>query len=288
MIKRNFVLGYSNISDKELDLLLFKVNGLYTFKEIEMKNLISSFIYVDIFITGKRLSSKVREFLENIDVKVYKIDDYKGRIDELIHEMNVYLLAKKNVSIDITNALKLLDETFKKGSLNHHELNHSIRVGNEAKKFGKYLRFPKKYINNLFIYGILHDIGKAGIPNKILEKKGRLNAFEFETIKAHPVIGSYLVPKGMAIIIKQHHERYDGSGYPQGFKKNQINYEARILGIIDSYDAMVTKRSYKTKSEKENALNELLLCVTPEKDGGKGIKYDPNLTLEFIKSKLCK
>ncbi len=288
MIKRNFVLGYSDISDKDLDLLLFKVDGLYTFKEIEIKNLVSSFIYVDVFVTGKKLSPIVSEFLKNITVKVYYFDKYKDNIDKLIHDINNYLLNKKTQSEDIFNALKLLDETFKKGTLNYHELSHSVRVGVEAKKFGKYLGFPKKYVNNLFIYGILHDIGKAGIPNKILNKKAKLNTFEFDTIKAHPVIGSYLVPKKMAIIVREHHERYDGSGYPDGLKKEKINYEARILGIIDSYDTMVTKRSYKTKLERENALTELLLCVTPEKDGGKGIKYDPNLTLEFIKSKLCK
>jgi len=257
MIKRNFVLGYSNIQEKDLNLLLFKVNGLYTFKEIEMKNLVSSFIYVDVFVTDKKLSMKVTDFLN-----------------------------KKPTNENIYAALSLLDETFKKGNLNHHELSHSIRVGNEAKKFGDYLDFPKKYVDNLFLYGILHDVGKAGIPNKILNKKGRLNPFEFETIKAHPVIGSYLVPKSMAIIVKEHHERYDGSGYPKGLKSSQINYEARILAIIDSYDAMVTKRSYKVKVAQENALNELLQCITPVKNGGKGIKYDPELTVAFIKSKL--
>ncbi|HOP65680.1 MAG TPA: HD domain-containing protein [Bacilli bacterium] len=288
MIKGSFVLGYSNISEEELDLLLFKINGLYTFKEIEMKNLISSFIYVDVFISGKKLTSKVKEFLKNIEVKVYYIDDYKDHMDDLIHEMNKYLLGKKKQSEYIKNALLLLDETFKKGNLNHHELNHSIRVGNETKKFGEYLKFPKNYVNNLFIYGLLHDIGKAGIPNKILNKKGRLNTFEFQTIKAHPVIGSYLVPKNMALIIKEHHERYDGSGYPKGLKKTKINYEARIIAIIDSYDAMVTRRSYKTKVNKDKALRELLLCITPVEEGGKGIKYDPELTTEFIKSKLQK
>ena len=288
MIKRSFVLGYSDISERNLNLLLFKVEGLYTFKEVEIKNLISSFIYVDVFVTGKKLNTKVSDFLTNIDVKIFNFDDYKNDIDKLIHDINGYLMSKKDQNEDVLNALLLLDQTFKKGSLNHHELSHSIRVGNESKKFGKYLGFPQKYINNLFIYGILHDIGKAGIPNKILTKKGKLNTFEYETIKAHPVIGSYLVPKKMSIIIREHHERYDGSGYPDGIKKEQINYEARILAIIDSYDTMVTSRSYKTKLEKEKALNDLLLCITPEKDGGKGIKYDPNLTLEFIKSKLVK
>ncbi len=288
MIKRSFVLGYADISEKNLSVLLFKLEGLYTFKEIEMKNLISSFIYVDIFITGKKLNTKINDFLENINVKVYDFNLYKDNIDDLIHDINTYLINKKNPDENVTNALKLLDETFKRGSLNYYELSHSIRVGNEAKRFAKYLGFPKKYVQNLFLYGLLHDIGKAGIPNKILNKKGKLNDFEFETIKAHPVIGSYLVPKNMAIIVKEHHERYDGSGYPNGLKKNEINYEARILAIIDSYDTMVTKRSYKAKVEKENALNELLQCITPTKDGGKGIKYDPFLTLEFIKSKLCK
>jgi len=286
MIKRNFVLGYSNIQEKDLNLLLFKVNGLYTFKEIEMKNLVSSFIYVDVFVTDKKLSMKVTDFLVNINVGIYYLTDYKNNIDGLILDINKYLLNKKPTNENIYAALSLLDETFKKGNLNHHELSHSIRVGNEAKKFGDYLDFPKKYVDNLFLYGILHDVGKAGIPNKILNKKGRLNPFEFETIKAHPVIGSYLVPKSMAIIVKEHHERYDGSGYPKGLKSSQINYEARILAIIDSYDAMVTKRSYKVKVAQENALNELLQCITPVKNGGKGIKYDPELTVAFIKSKL--
>ena len=74
----------------------------------------------------------------------------------------------------------------------------------------------------------------------------------------------------------------------QGKKKNQINYEAQILGIVDSYDTITTKRSYKEKLSKKEALNEMLMCITDIKEGGKGIKYNPKLTIEFIKLKMAK
>lgn len=286
MTKRSFVIGYSNLTNEELELLELKFSEIYTFKKIDFKNLISSFLDVDVLITNDKLNPTTKKFLKNICIPIYKTEDYSNDINTMVLLINNELKILKNKSIDYNNALKLLNEAYKKGNLNHHELNHSIRVANEALYFGKKIGFQGNSLKRLFIAGLLHDIGKTCIPKEILTKKSRLNNKEFEVIKAHPIIGSKLVAKDIELIIKEHHERYDGSGYPNHLKGEDITLESRILGVVDSYDAMTTKRSYKEKMNLMTSLQELLLCITPKEKGGKGILYDPILVSKFYKLKL--
>lgn len=283
--KNSFVLGYTKLSDNTLDILLLKVGEIFTFKEVDLKNLIASFMDVDAFVYSGKLPTRTQKFLENINIKYFNLANYDD-INDMIHDINKYLLKKKKPYRWLKEALKILNESYQKGNLNYHELLHSIRVANNAKEFANYIGYIDP--DHVFVAGLLHDIGKTGIPHKILVKPGKLNAWEISVIKAHPSIGSYLVPETFADIIKQHHERYDGSGYPKGLKKNQINYEAQILSIVDSYDTITTKRSYKEKLTKKEALNEILMCITDSKDGGKGLKYNPKLTIKFIKLKMNK
>ena len=128
--------------------------------------------------------------------------------------------------------------------------------------------------------GILHDIGKIGVPDHILNKPGKLTLEEFEIIKDHPKIG-YEICKPIKFfnrvreIIRHHHEKLNGKGYPDGLKENEITIGARIMTIADIFDALTSSRSYRAKMTKEEGINILRKCV-------KNNEIDGELTELFI------
>lgn len=131
-------------------------------------------------------------------------------------------------------------------------LIHCLNVGMICSIFGDWLNLSPEECKYLTLSGLLHDIGKFNISNDIIHKPGRLTAEEFEIIKTHPIDGFHRVKNssmsyGVKMAILQHHERIDGSGYPYGFKANEIHEFARIVGIVDIYDAMTSDRTYRKR-----------------------------------------
>jgi putative nucleotidyltransferase with HDIG domain len=140
---------------------------------------------------------------------------------------------------------------------------HSQRVARYAVEIAKSLKFDKERIEDLKIAGILHDIGKIGISDSILLKSGALTDFEFEQIKQHPIISKkILYPVGLSdrIIdtITYHHERYDGKGYPLGLSGHELQLEAQIIAVADTFDAITSNRSYRKAKSPDFAISELL------------------------------
>ncbi len=138
-------------------------------------------------------------------------------------------------------------------SRNDHLFTHSMNVSMFCNIFGKWLKLPPDEIKDLTIAGLIHDIGKTQIDVEILNKPGKLTNDEFEIIKKHPLFGfdmikdkdfSYEVK--MAVLL--HHEKFDGSGYPFGFKNAQLSKFSKIVAITDIYDAMTSERSYRKRS----------------------------------------
>jgi len=157
---------------------------------------------------------------------------------------------------------------------------HSRRVGEYACKLAERLGLSPKKVENLKIAAILHDIGKIGIDESILNKPGRLTEEEFEKIKQHPEIGVKIIKdidflKDASEIILSHHERYDGTGYPEGRKHKDIILEAQILSIADVFDALTSERPYRNAMTVEEALDII--------EKGKGIQFDSKLADAFIK-----
>jgi HD-GYP domain-containing protein (c-di-GMP phosphodiesterase class II) len=155
---------------------------------------------------------------------------------------------------------------------------HSSRVTQYALKIAIDINLSIQELNILRIASLLHDIGKIGIPDSILIKEGKLTREEWDKIKTHCLIGENIV-KPLAFlsqegkIIRSHHECYDGSGYPDGLKGEEIPLSARIISVADSYDAMTSHRPYRKAKSPRKSLDEIIKL--------KGMKYDPRIVQSF-------
>ncbi len=156
---------------------------------------------------------------------------------------------------------------------------HTIRIKNLSLKLGKRLGLTQDKLDELELVASLHDIGKIGIPDQILLKPSKLNNEEWEIMKTHTDIG-YRIAKStpqlehIADEILYHHEKYDGTGYPDGLKGEEIPLVSRIINICDSFDVMTNKRVYKEALNYEYAINELKRCS--------GTQFDPHIVKEFL------
>jgi putative nucleotidyltransferase with HDIG domain len=158
---------------------------------------------------------------------------------------------------------------------------HSSRVTDIALVLGRELGCSNEELTVLNFAGPLHDIGKIGIRDEILLKPGQLSPDEFEKIKEHPIIGANMLNQlGMwereRQIIRCHHERFDGSGYPDGLRREEIPFLARILSVADAYDAMASDRAYRKRMEEG-----LILRILRD---GSGHQFDPLVISAFQKA----
>ena len=134
-------------------------------------------------------------------------------------------------------------------------------------------------MKTLKIGGLFHDIGKIGVPDSILQKHSRLTDDEYSQIKNHPSIGAHILSsatifKDIIPIVKHHHEKYDGNGYPGKLKGDNIPYLARIVSIADSFDAMSSKRTYRDSLPVDIIISEF--------EKNKGSQFDPKITDVFL------
>jgi putative nucleotidyltransferase with HDIG domain len=156
---------------------------------------------------------------------------------------------------------------------------HSERVTAFSVKIAQSLGLDPRQVRMIEYAGVLHDIGKLGIDQAIIQKNGRLTPEEYTVIKNHPLIGERIVrPIGFLAdalpAIAQHHERVDGKGYPRGLEGERMALEARILSVADAYDAMITERPYRKPLAREAAVAELVRCS--------GSQFDPTVVEHFI------
>ena len=162
----------------------------------------------------------------------------------------------------------------------HYTYGHSRKVSEYATAISQVLDLSEDRIATIRAAALLHDIGKVGIPDSILNKAGTLTEEEWEQVKAHPQVGVEILRHVINLVnclpaILHHHERYNGDGYPYGLKGDGIPLEARILAIADAYDAITSSRPYRERLSPRQAINELKRCV--------GTQFDPELVDTFCK-----
>lgn len=218
-----------------------KLDGSFTEEDLELLNLIST--YASGSIEAKLLYKKIREAYQETVMRLSHAAEYKD------------------------------PETY----------NHIVRVGLIASLLAQRLGFDEEYCYNIKLAAPMHDIGKLGIPDNILLKKGRLDGEEWEIMKRHTLIGYEILKESQnellqlaAIIALEHHEKWDGTGYPYGKKGKEIDISARITALVDVFDALTSQRPYKPAWSVEETIRYIKELS--------GKHFDPLIVSVFLES----
>jgi len=213
-----------------------------------------------------------------------EIENYHIRLEELVEERtNKLQKAYQYLKRSHKDSVKVLIEAI--DAKDPYTRGHSDRVMRMSVKIAKKMGFSEERLETIEYGALLHDIGKIGIRDEILQKQGALNPEEYQIIKDHPLIGVKIVEgvdffKDKIPMIRNHHEHYDGMGYPDGLVGDAIPIEARIIMVPDAFDAMTSVRPHRGRMILEDVLSELERC--------KGKQFDPEIVEIFLKEKIYK
>jgi putative nucleotidyltransferase with HDIG domain len=225
---------------------------------------------IGVFIFGRKPKTKLDTFWEeNLGLATITADQAANTIHmaSLTHEI------EKNRLETVLALSKAID------ARDHYTSLHGKKITEYAVKLAKKFKLPHDEVQTLRYAALLHDIGKIGVPDHILYKPGPLTGEEWTVMKQHPVIGADIVLNvanlaKVAAIIHSHHERFDGSGYPDGLKGDEIPFSARILAVVDAYSVMMDQRVYQPTLTARQATEEIRRCS--------GSQFDPVVVEMFL------
>jgi len=201
-----------------------------------------------------------------------EVEDYRRTLEQRVQEQARRI---EELSLERLQALvHFLEEK------DPYTSGHSVRVADYSARIGRQMGLSQAVMDTIALGAELHDIGKIGVSEAVLHKAGKLTEAEYRHIMEHPVIGARIlaplmrdVPPALAIV-RSHHERLDGKGFPDGLKGDQLSVEVRIVGVADSFDAMTSVRPYRPALSVEKALQEL--------EDGKGTQFHPPAVEAFL------
>ena len=275
----------------DLMLLDFMMTPLHGDEVVEEIRKFNKELYI-LLLTGHKDLAPPLETIKRLDIQGYceKSDKFDQlilliesgiksvkQIDE-IKQINEKLEDSKEqleqAYLDMIQTLRYTVE-----AKDSYTRGHSDRVSEYSVLIGEKLGLPEDQIKTLRIGGLFHDIGKIGIPDSILLKPAKLTDDEYSQIKNHPsigahILGSAVIFKDIIPIVKHHHERYDGNGYPSRLKGEEIPYIARIAAVADTFDAMTSRRSYRGPIDIEHVKEEIKRC--------EGTQFDPQIAEAFL------
>lgn len=196
---------------------------------------------------------------------------FKEAEDDMYRHKVAEGLSMRSKTIDL-----IMNSLFEKSN---REKCHSDRVGSMCAAIASIMNFKEEDIQQIKVAGLLHDIGKIGISDTILNKTGKLNTYEWEEMKKHPEIGYRLLSTNyefseISDYVRSHQERWDGKGYPRKLKHEEIPIQARIIAVADAFDAMTVKRSYREELSESEALLEIRKYA--------GTQFDPEVARIFV------
>ena len=263
-----------------LDFIMDPIHGDKVVEEIRKFN---RDLYI-LLLTGHKDLAPPLETIHELDIQGYceksdKFDQLLLLIEsglKSVNQMRTITKMNDNLEKSYIDSIEILRHTVE--AKDPYTRGHSDRVSEYAVLLGKKLNLPNEDIEKLKIGGLFHDIGKIGIPDSILLKESKLTDEEYIKIKEHPVIGYNILEnadmfKNIIDIIKYHHERFDGNGYPERLAGTNIPYLARITSIVDSFDAMTSRRSYRDSLPMDVVKSEILQNLGSQFDPEKGIAF---------------
>lgn len=214
-----------------------------------------------------------REILISRIQRTLEVKSFNRNLKRELEEKSKELESVSLASVNAMAALIDARDTYTKG--------HSERVAHYSVLIAKNMNWCQEEVKSLYEIALLHDVGKIGVPDKILLKSEELTNEEMEIMKTHTVIGGNILKnittvKGLELGARYHHERFDGKGYPEGLMGSQIPMIARIICVADSFDAMSSNRCYRKRLKPDRIRKELLK--------GCGKQFDPEVVFAFLKS----
>ena len=271
-----------------LDFIMTPIHGDQVVEEIRKFN---KELYI-LLLTGHKDLAPPLETIRRLDIQGYceKSDKFDQLL--LLVESGIKAISQMNVIKDMNNKLQDTYEQLERAYMesiqtlrytveakDSYTRGHSDRVSEFSVLIGKYLGLSEDEIKTLRIGGLFHDIGKIGVPDSILLKDGKLTDDEYSEIKNHPTIGAHILStatifQNIIPIVKHHHEKYDGFGYPGKLKGEEIPYFARIAAVADTFDAMTSKRTYRDALPLDVVISEITRC--------KGTQFDPKIADVFL------
>lgn len=272
-----------------LDFIMTPIHGDQVVEEIRKFN---RELYI-LLLTGHKDLVPPLETIKRLEIQGY-CEKSGGKQEQLLLliESGIKAVEQMNLIKKINSELKETNEKLEKAYLetiqtlrftveakDTYTRGHSDRVSEYSVLLGKYLGLSEDDIHLLRVGGLFHDIGKIGVPDSILLKTSRLTDDEYSEIKNHPKIGAQILSNATIFekaipIVKHHHERYDGFGYPEKLSAENIPYLARIAAVADSFDAMTSKRTYRDSLPIDIVINEI--------EKNKGTQFDPNIATVFL------
>lgn len=271
-----------------LDFIMTPIHGDQVVEEIRKFN---KELYI-LLLTGHKDLAPPLETIKRLDIQGYceKSDKFDQLL--LLIESGIKAIEQMNLIKDINKELKETNDKLEKAYLETIETlrftveakdaytrGHSDRVSEYSVLLGKHLGLSDDDIHLLRVGGLFHDIGKIGVPDSILLKTSKLTDDEYSEIKNHPKIGAQILSNATIFekaipIVKHHHERYDGFGYPEKLSGENIPYLARIAAVADSFDAMTSRRTYRDSMPMDIVKGEIAK--------NKGTQFDPNIADKFL------
>jgi len=271
-----------------LDFIMTPIHGDQVVEEIRKFN---KELYI-LLLTGHKDLAPPLETIKRLDIQGYC--EKSNRFDQLLLliESGIKAISQMNLIKDINEELRDTNEKLEKAYMESIETlrytveakdvytrGHSDRVSEYSVLIGKYLNLSDNDLKILKIGGLFHDVGKIGIPDSILLKTEKLTNDEYSEIKNHPTIGVHILSnatifKDIIPIVKHHHERFDGNGYPSRLKGEDIPLFARIAAVADTFDAMTSRRSYRDALSLDFVKQEIESCS--------GTQFDPQITNVFL------
>ena len=271
-----------------LDYIMTPFHGDHVVEEIRKFN---KDLYI-LLLTGHKDLAPPLETIKKLDIQGYceKSDKFDQLL--LLIESGLKSVEQMNIIKQIKEELADSKELLEKSYLESIEVlrktvevkdvytrGHSDRVSEYSLLIGEKLNLPPEQMKTLKIGALFHDIGKIGIPDAILLKTDKLTDDEYSEIKNHPAIGAHILSNASIFadiipIVKHHHERYDGKGYPARLAGEDIPYLARIVAVADTFDAMTSRRSYRQALDFDYTTNEIERC--------KGTQFDPAIADVFL------